>query len=91
MTQPRRTLTLTDEQREALQQTRDQDRREYVRERCAALLKVAAGRSPYWVAKYGLLKERGPDAIYTWLDYYAAEGLSGLLAHQQGGPRRRRV
>jgi len=91
MTKPRRTLTLTDEQRQALQATRDHDRREYVRERCAALLKIAAGRSPYWGAKHGLLRERGTDALYTWLDYYTSEGISGLLAHQQGGPRRRRV
>ena len=91
MVKARRTLQLTETQRQELIQTRDRDPREYVRERCAALLKVAAGRTPYWVAKYGLLKERGPDAVYTWLDYYEAEGVRGLIDHQQGGPRRRRV
>jgi hypothetical protein len=51
MTKPRRTLTLTEPQRQELLATRDHDPREYVRERCAAVLKVAAGRTPYWVAK----------------------------------------
>jgi len=46
----RRTLELTDSQRHDLQHYRDHDPRPYVRERCAALLKIAAGQSPHAVA-----------------------------------------
>ncbi len=84
----RRTLTLTEEQQQELIHHRDHDRRPYVRERCAALLKIAGGQAAHWVAKHGLLKRRDPDAVYNWLNMYEAEGLAGLIAHQHGGPRR---
>jgi len=84
----RRTLTLTPAQQDELQQLRDHDPRPYVRERCAALLKIAHGRSPHAVACTGLLRPRDPDTVYQWLDRYQAEGLAGLLAHQHGGNRR---
>jgi hypothetical protein len=83
-----RTLTLTQEQRQELIDRRDHDPRPYVRERCAALVKVAAGEAPYRVAHQGLLKERQPDTVYQWLNRYEAEGLPGLIGYQHGGPRR---
>ena len=82
---PRRTLTLTEEQRQELLQLRDHDRRPYVRERGAALLKIAEGLSPHQVARRGLLKPRDPDTLYAWLDHYQASGAAGLIAHPQGG------
>jgi hypothetical protein len=84
----RRTLALTDEQRTELLNHRDHDSKPYVRERCAALLKIADGHSPYAVANTGLLQNRDPDTVYAWLDYYQDQGLPGLLAHQHGGNRR---
>jgi hypothetical protein len=84
----RRTLTLTDGQRQELVRHRDHDSRPAVRERCAALLKVAAGQSPYAVARGGLLRPRDPDTVYAWLGYYQDEGLPGLLGHLHGGARR---
>ena len=84
----RRTLALTAAQRQQLLHHRDHDPRPYVRERCAALLKVAEGCSPRAVARHGLLRPRDPDTVYTWLDRFQAEGLPGLLAHQHGGDRR---
>lgn len=84
----RRTLTLTDDQRRQLLDHRDHDQRPAVRERCAALLKVAAGQAPYAVALHGLLRVRDPDTVYAWLDYFQADGLPGLLAHLHGGRRR---
>ena len=51
-----RTLDLTESQRQDLQHYRDHDPRPYVRERCAALLKIADGQSPHAVARHGLLK-----------------------------------
>ena len=85
----RRTLTLTEEQRQELLQLRDHDSRPYVRERGAALLKIAAGQSPHRVATSGLLKPRDPDTVYAWLDRYQAEGVAGLIAHPHGGWRGR--
>jgi hypothetical protein len=52
------------------------------------MLKIAGGQSPHYVALQGLLKRRQPDTVYQWLDWYEAEGLAGLIAHQQGGYRR---
>ncbi len=47
--------------------------------KASALLKIAGGQSAHSVALYGLLKPRDPDTIYSWLDIYKAEGVSGLL------------
>ena len=85
----RRRLVLEEEQRDSLKQARDHDPRPYVRERCAALLKIAEGHSPHWVARHGLLKERDPDTIYRWLSTYQRAGLAGVRAGPQGGVRRR--
>ena len=87
----RRTLALDEGQRSLLAQHRDHDPRPYVRERCAALLKVADGLSAHAVARSGLLRPRDPDTLYSWLDLYQRAGLPGLLAHQQGGFRRHRL
>jgi hypothetical protein len=59
----RRTLTLTEPQRQELIDHRDHDARPYVRERCAALLKIADGHAPHAVARHGLLKPRDPDTV----------------------------
>ncbi len=87
----RRTLTLTEEQRQELLQLRDHDHRPYVRERGAALLKIAEGLSPHRVARQGLLKPRDPDTVYAWLDRYQDSGAAGLIAHPQGGSRGRHL
>jgi hypothetical protein len=84
-----RTLSLTATQRRALEAARDHEDRPYVRERAAALLKVADGQTPHAVARQGLLKPRDPDTVYGWLDIYEQDGLAGLIAHQHGGVRRR--
>ena len=83
-----RTLTLTAEQEQELIALRNQTKEEYVRERCAAMLKIAGGKAPHWVALHGLLKPRDPDTVYSWLNIYEAEGIAGLQGHRQGGPRR---
>ena len=59
----RRTLDLTDPQRQELLHHRDHDPRPYVRERCAALRKIADGQSAHAVARQGLLKPRDPDTV----------------------------
>ena len=84
-----RTLKLPNRARRELEQYRDHDERPYVRERCSALLKIADGHPPHWVAQHGLLKPRDPDTVYAWLDRYQSEGAAGLIAHPQGGWRGR--
>jgi hypothetical protein len=81
----RRTLALQPTERTELEQVRDHDPRPYLRERAAALLKIAAGLAPYWVAQFGLLKPRDPDTVYQWLNDYQAQH---QLRPQR--PRRRR-
>ena len=87
----RRTLTLTEVQRHQLRELRDHDPRPYVRERGAALLKIADGDPPHRVARHGLLKPRDPDTVYSWLNLYQTSGVQGLIAHPQGGRRGRHL
>ena len=81
----RRTLVLKAPEQRELEHYRDHDPRPYVRERCGALLKIAAGTTPHAVARQGLLKPRDPDTIYGWLAVYEREGMTGLVGHQHGG------
>lgn len=69
----RRTLLLDSSQRDELQRIRDHDPRPYMRERASALLKIADGLAPNWVARFGLLKPRDPDTVYQWLNRYQAQ------------------
>ena len=84
----RLTLELTDGQRAELERARARDPRAYLRERAAALLRVAGGASPHAVAAggLGLLKPRDPDTVYGWLGRYRAGGLPAL-AHLPRGRR----
>jgi hypothetical protein len=84
-----RVLSVTVKQRHELEAARDHDERPYVRERAAALLKIAEGETCHAVACQGLLKPRDPDTVYGWLDIYEQGGLAGLIARQHGGVRRR--
>jgi hypothetical protein len=84
----RRRLSLTETERKTLREYRDHDPRPQVRERCAALLKIAEGQSAYDVAQHGLLKARDPDTVYGWLNVYQNEGMKGLLSCLHGGKRR---
>lgn len=84
----RRTLTLTDTARQNLTSARDHDPRPFVRERAAALLKIAAGQSPHAVARQGLLKPRDPDTVYEWLTWYEQYGIRSLAWFQHGGAHR---
>ncbi|MBE9182937.1 helix-turn-helix domain-containing protein [Oculatella sp. LEGE 06141] len=72
-------LALSDTQRQELVQIRDHDPRPYMRERAAALLKIADGYSGLQVAQTGLLKPRDPDTVYTWVRRYQQHGIAGLV------------
>lgn len=73
-----RQLELNDAQRIDLRHLRDHARLAYLRERAAALLKVADGIPAAWVARDGLLRPREPMTIYDWLNRYQAQGIAGL-------------
>ena len=88
MTSYRHSLELSPTQRADLSHYRDHDARPFVRERCAAMRKIADGSSPHAVARHGLLKPRDPDTIYRWLRRYDTMGIAGLLVGQHGGDRR---
>ena len=83
-----RGLSLTPQQRAELGEFRDHDPRPYVRERSAALLKVAEGQSAHAVARHGLLQPRRPDTLYDWMDRFEQEGVASVTAYQHGGARR---
>lgn len=79
----RRTLELTDVAYSLLVDVRDHDCAPYMRVKATALLLVAAGKSPHWVAKHGLGKVYDPDSIYAWLDSYLGrriQGVAGIAA-----------
>jgi hypothetical protein len=78
------TLELTEQARGALVRGRDRDPRPYYRERCAALLKVAAGQSPRQVALGGLGRRRKPETVRGWLAAYRDGGLAGLVQRGRG-------
>lgn len=80
-----RTLSLTADAEEDLIEMRNTHEKPYLRERAAAILKIADGTSPHAVAKEGLLQERQPDTVYEWLNRYEAEGIDGLYIHDGRG------
>jgi len=72
-------LELTPEQRAELEQLRDRHPKPYLRERAAALLKIADGHTAGQVARQGLLKERYKRTVKKWLKRYQSDGLAGLM------------
>ncbi len=80
-----RTLTLSPEQYQELVTCRDHDKRSYMRERAAALLKIAEAMKAAHVADHGLLRRRDAETIYPWLDRYQQEGLPGLVSRTGRG------
>ena len=83
----RHKLHLSDEQLQELRHLRDTGEPAYLRERAAAVLKIAAGTSPHKVAQSGLLKRRKPDTVYEWLRRYREQGIQGLQ-HKPGKGRK---
>ena len=74
-----RQIVLRPADRTALEQLRDHATQPYLRERAAALLKVADGIPAAVVAREGLLRRRQPMTLYQWLDRYEAAGVAGLF------------
>ena len=79
------TLELTTTQRVELEKMRDRHPKPYLRERAAALLKIADGQTAGQVSRQGLFKPRYKRTVKTWLKRYQAEGLAGLAIKQGRG------
>jgi hypothetical protein len=71
-------LVLSADEQQALLDMRDHAPKAYLRERAAALLKLAAGESLTQVAQAGLLRSRDRHTLLDWLRRYQAAGLAGL-------------
>ncbi len=82
---PTLTLTLTEEQRRELSHVRHHDPLPYLREKAAALLKIADGQSGRAVALHGLLWPRRPATVYEWVRRYRETGVAGLRVQQGRG------
>jgi transposase len=74
----RLTLELEPYQVITLEQMRDRHPTPYLREKAAALLKVAAGEKIETVAEKGLLKKRKSATVRGWVTAYREHGLAGL-------------
>ena len=72
------TLSLTSDQHAELVRLRDTAPKPHIRERAAALLKVAAGISAKQVARSGLLKARREETVAGWVHRYRDSGAAGL-------------
>ena len=78
-------LELSASEREELETVRGHDRRPYMREKAAALLKIAEGQVASQVAEHGLLQSHDPDIIYRWLRRWQIEGVEGLVVKKGRG------
>jgi hypothetical protein len=80
-----RTTKLSPEERTTLTAARDHHPVPYARERAAAILKVADGRSVRRVALEGLLCERTPETVSAWIDEFEARGVVALVVRHGRG------
>ncbi len=71
-------LPLSAQQRDELLRLRDHHPKPYVRERAAALLKVADGHCVRHVAAHGLLRPRAEETVAAWVRRYREQGAAGL-------------
>lgn len=71
-------LELTTQEIRELEELRDHASKPYLRERAAAILKIAQGNSGREVALHGLLKPHWQDTIYEWVERYRTKGKAGL-------------
>jgi transposase len=72
-------VVLEEKQRQELEEIRDHHGKPYLRERAAAILKVADGERVTKVAERGLLKRHEPETISEWIRRYRQSGVAGLV------------
>jgi transposase len=71
-------IELSEAQRRELEDIRDHHAMPYLRERAAAILKIASGHSGFQTARNLLNRPHWQDTIYEWVKRYQAEGVAGL-------------
>ena len=71
-------LELGEVERETLEEMRQHHPKAYMRERAAAVLKVAGGQSIRQVAEVGCLRRREWETVAKWVKDYERVGLRGL-------------
>lgn len=71
-------IELSDSERDALEQIRNHHPLPYMRERAAAILKMASGFTAKFIAEFGLLKPHAPDTVGDWRRRFLEEGVAGL-------------
>ncbi len=76
-------LTLEPYQAKTLEHMRDHHPVPYLREKAAALLKVAAGEKVEEVAGRGLLKPHKVATVRGWVKAYQEHGLGGLYQQER--------
>ena len=81
-------LRLSGRHRQQLERTARTHKKPQVREKAAAVLKVANGQSVSLVAKTGLLTSRHRSAVYEWIDQYFTHGID---AWEQNRERCRKI
>lgn len=77
-------LVLPPAARATLLRHRDTDPRPYLREMCAAIVKVADGSSIRQVALTGLGRRRNPETVAHWVAKYTAGGIPALVHRPRG-------
>lgn len=82
---PRLRVELSTEQQTELLRARDRHPKAYVREKAAAILKLADGQHIEDVATNGLLRRHDESTLSTWVRRYLDEGLPGLLVRAGRG------
>ena len=78
-------LYLVPSARAELEWMRDHSPLPYLRERSAAVLKVADGEPAARVARTGLLRPRNPDTVREWLKRVEKGGVDGLRIREGRG------
>lgn len=78
-------ILLSIEQRKELEELVARHPKAYMREKAAAILKIAQGQSGVEVAQSGLLRKRRKNTVYDWVHRYQAEGIEGLLVRKGRG------
>ena len=70
-------VDLSESQEAELEKVRHQHTKAFMRERAAAVLKVAQGETVTHVAEKGLLTRHEPETVHQWIKTYLAHGLQG--------------
>lgn len=78
-------IELTEAQIQELEATRHQSKTPYLRERAAAVLKVAQGQLVTEVAEKGLLIRHEPETVHSWIKAYLKDGLAGWVIRSGRG------